>query len=634
MGAVIQSIGNQWKEVLCIVLGAAAILLSFLGGPLEHLLWVPIVLCGVPILYGAAVGILKAHDITADLLVSIAIIASVLIGEYEAAAEISVIMQVGSYLEEATVSHANNCIERIASLKPNDARLVTENGTVTISADEVVPGQVFRVLPGEIVPADGRVVIGTSVVDTSMITGEPVPKDVAPGDEVSGGTVNMHGAIDILAERAGLDSTVSRMERLIRDADAGKARIVRVADRWTSYIVVVAFTFSVLVFLFTSDIVRSVTVLVVFCPCALVLATPTAIMAASANLSRHGILVRDGGALERLANVKHIVMDKTGTLTTGTMQCRGFVSTSDFTPEKLSYLVASAESLSEHPIGKALAAVSEDIAEPQDFEYIPGMGVTASVGGHVVSVGNRRFIGEKVTMGMAEMDRERMRYESDGFTCVCICVDEIAAGFAILSDTYRPTSHYAVRHFRMLHLNRVMLTGDSEAPARKALEELKMDDAVWECLPSDKLRIISAMDDDGGCCMIGDGVNDAPSLKRASVGISVCGMSNDMAIESSDIVLVNPDLSKLPGVFLMARRTLLTIRAGIAFSLAVNFTATVLAAMGAIGPVGGALIHNIGSVMVITWAALLLKYNPWRSGKHKGASGTAVVPHQGPVTGQ
>ncbi len=619
---------GQHKRAACIVLGAAALLLSFLGEYFSYLVWVPVVVCGIPIVTGALGALARDRDITADLLVSTAIIASLVIGEFEAAAEISVIMQIGSFLEEATVNHANSCLERLASLKPHNARLIQDGRTVFVGIDEVVPGQTLRVFPGETIPADGRVSSGTTSVDTSMITGEPVPRDVSPGDEISAGMVNMHGSIEMTVDRPAAESTVSRMENLIRQADAGKARIVRVADRWASYIVVLALAISVLTFVITGDIVRSVTVLVVFCPCALVLATPTAIMAASAKLTRHGILVKDGGALERLARVGYVVMDKTGTLTTGTMQCRGFVSTSEFSPEDISRLAASAESLSEHPIGRAIADSYQDILDPYDFEYVPGMGVTAAVGGHVVSVGNRRFASEKASSGLKELDRELSVCRSEGYTCVCVCIDGVAAGFAMLSDTLRPTSEYTVRHLRMLGLKRVMLTGDAEAPARKACTELAMDDVVWECLPSDKLRIVTNMDGTGGVCMVGDGVNDAPSLKRASVGICVYGANNDLAMESSDIVLMEDDLTRVPGVIRMARRTLATIHAGILFSVVINVAATVLAVTGLIGPVGGALVHNIGSVAVITAAAMLLRFDPWKPGRHRRTASGAVQPRR------
>ncbi|MCQ2071377.1 MAG: HAD-IC family P-type ATPase, partial [archaeon] len=289
---------------LCSGVFALVVLVSLFNPSLSvYVPCVAVMVCGVPIILGAVEGVVKDHDITVDLLVSVAIVACILTGEYLAAAEISIIMQIGSFLEEATVSHANGRIAYLNRLMPTVAHVVNDGRTVTLSADRLEVGQTVRVLPGETVPADGRVSDGTSSIDMSMITGESVPRDVKVGDTVSAGTVNMFGSIDVIVEKVGKDSTISRMSSLLDEADAGKSRIVRVADRWATYIVVMAFSIAVLAYLFTGDITRSVTVLVVFCPCALILATPTALMAAAGNMGRHGILLRDGGAVERLARV-------------------------------------------------------------------------------------------------------------------------------------------------------------------------------------------------------------------------------------------------------------------------------------------------------------------------------------------
>ncbi len=614
MGIITESLKAQRKEAGAILAGGLSLLASMTLEGLEALVWVPIVLCGIPIIAGAAVALAKEHDITADLLVSIAIAASVLIGELEAAAEVSVIMGVGSFLEEATVAHANSRIGMAAGLRPDKARIVNGNGTEDVSPDSLMRGDIVRVLPGETIPADGEVVSGTSSVDTSMMTGEPVPKDVAAGDKVYGGTANMYGCLDIEVENAGEGSAASRMERLIREADANRSRVVRTADRWASRIVVMALAGSVLAYLLTLDVERAVTVLVVFCPCALVLATPTAMMAAAANLSGRGVLVKDGGAMERMADVGTVLMDKTGTLTTGRMECLGFFSVSGYGNEEISRFAAAAESLSEHPIGKAIAGSVKTDDAVEDFEYIPGQGIRAKVCGHAVTVGNRALLRRICPGGIEKLEIETERRESEGFLCVLVGIDGESAGYALLSNTLRPSSKWASRHLRMLGLRRIMLTGDSEAPARRMSAELGLDDAVWECMPSDKLRIVSSIEEDGRCCMIGDGVNDAPSLKRAHVGVSIGG--GGLASESSDIVMMGEDLAVLPGVFSMARRTLKTIRIGIASSLTLNLAATVLAFTGTIGPVEGALVHNAGSVAVILAAAALLTYDPWKPGRH------------------
>ena len=620
MGIIIDSIRNQLTNFLAIILGSICLFVSMFFDDIWYVIAVPIVICGVPIIVGAVKGVVFERDITADVLVSIAIVASVLISEYEAAAEIAIIMQIGAFLEEATVDHANSCIRSLNGLRPSVARVIEDGKERTVPAGSLQDGQVIRILPGEIIPSDGVIVSGDSSLDTSIITGEPVPKDVSAGDRVTSGMMNMYGAIDIEIHMEEGGNTFDRMMKLIEDADAGRSKIVRTADRWAVYIVVIALTVSVFTYMFTRDIQRSVTVLVVFCPCALILATPTAIMAASANLSRHGILVKDGGALERLSKVDTILVDKTGTLTTGRMECLSFVSFSDeIDTDEMSRCICSLEGRSEHPIGKAIAAARDDRMDVGSFEYIPGKGVSGTVGGRRYYAGNRSFIGSVCPDGHDDVIARSLELEEAGFSLVFIGCDGRTIGYAVLSDTIREDSHYMIRHMRMLRLKSIMITGDSRSSAIRINDTVGLDDLVWECLPSDKLRIVSNIDRDGRACMVGDGINDAPSLKRASVGISVCNMRNDIAMESSDIVLLNDDLRKLPGLVTMSRRTLRTIKAGILFSIALNTLAMVMAVMGMLGPVEGAIVHNVGSVIVIVSAVMLLRFDPWRPGRHASA---------------
>ena len=618
LGIVRESISDQKPKFASILLGAACIVLPIADLVPWFILIVPIAICGIPIIWGAAVGLVNDHDITADVLVAAAIIASIIIGEYEAAAEIAVIMQIGSFLEEATTNHANSSILRLRNMRPDNARLV-ENGSVrTVSADTLKEGDIIRVLPGERIPADGTVIAGESSVDRSIITGESTPVDISAGSDVSAGTTNMFGSVDIRIDRVGDDSTISRIAKLIDEADAGRSKIVRIADRWAVYIVAIAFTVAVATMLITGDIYRSVTVLVVFCPCALILATPTAIMAAAGNLGRHGILVKDGGALERLSSVDTMLLDKTGTLTTGDIACIDIVSLNpELDGSQLTHLTASVESRSEHPLGRSIASLSDTHSDPEDFQYVPGKGVKGTVDGRNVFVGNRSFIGESCPIAFDEIDERMSSSESMGYSCVMIGVDGRASGYAVLSDMVRPSSRYAIRHIRMLGMRSIILTGDSEGQATRVKNDVTADDVVWECLPSDKLRIVSSIDSNNPCCMIGDGVNDAPSLKRASVGISMCTVNNDVAMEASDIVFMENDLSKLPGLVDMSKRTIRTIKVGILFSMVINISAMALAVMGLIGPVAGALVHNIGSVAVIISAAMLLRYDPWRTRKQE-----------------
>ncbi len=620
------AISEQKIPFACIVIGIAALLASFLAEWAWPVVFVPILICGVPIVWGAIVGVVKEHDITADVLVSVAIVASVLIGEYDAAAEIAIIMQIGGFLEEATVNHANASIMRLVGMRPATARVVRDGHEATVPVEEVVLGDTVRVIPGEIVPVDGVVLSGTTSVNNSILTGESVPRDVAPGDRVSSGTVNMFGSVDISVDRVGDDTTIARMTRIIENADAGKSRVVRTADRWAVYIVIIAFTVAILSYLAFQDIYRSVTVLVVFCPCALILATPTAIMAAAGNMSKRGILVKDGGAVERMASVDIILMDKTGTLTTGEIVCHGFTSTDAATDaEIVERFVSAVESRSEHPLGRAIASAHEGEMEPvEDFAYMPGRGVSGTVRGSRVTAGNEGLMRELCPENLDATLGSAAKVRDEGYTVVFSGIDGRTVGFAVLSDTLKRDSAETVSELRGLGIRTVMLTGDNRQVARRIADSLGMDDVVWECLPEDKLRTVVSMEGERTTCMVGDGINDAPALKRADVGIAMGGIGNEMATESADIVFVDDDVSKIGGVVRLSRRTLLTIKAGITFSIVLNSVAMVMAVFGLMGPIAGALVHNIGSVIVIIMAALLLRYECWPSpgGDRMGPEGS------------
>ena len=349
--------GGIKKDVTLLVISGLAMLASLLKWqPLPFdMAWVAIILCGVPIVLEAIIGLVTAFDIKADVLVSLALIAAVCIGQDFAAGEVAFIMQLGGLLEELTVARARAGIEKVVHLTPRTARVLRGGVETVIPAQQVQVGDCLRVLPGESVPVDGVITSGQTSIDQAVMTGESLPVDKTVGDDVSSGTVNQFGAFDMRATRVGEDSSIQRMIRLVQSADAGKARIVGIADRWATWIVMIALSAAALTWLITGQIIRAVTILVVFCPCALVLATPTAIMAAIGNATRHGFLVREGDALERLAGVKVVAFDKTGTLTYGTPEVVSVVSVRPELPRQELYrLAACAEQLSEHPLGKAI----------------------------------------------------------------------------------------------------------------------------------------------------------------------------------------------------------------------------------------------------------------------------------------
>ncbi len=608
--------GGLRRDVAFLVVGGVSLLASIFCPDLFWVnpAWLAVIFCGLPIILEAVVGLVTAFDIKADVLVSIALVASLCIGETFAAGEVAFIMQLGGFLEEVTVARARAGIEKLVHLTPRTARVVTpEGGEQVIPAEQVQVGQVLRVQPGETVPVDGVILSGQTSINQAVMTGESLPVDKGPGDEVSSGTMNQFGAFEMRAAKVGEDSSIQRMIRLVQSADANKAKIVGIADRWATWIVVIALTAAALTWLFTGQIIRAVTILVVFCPCALVLATPTAIMAAIGNATRHGFLVRQGDALERLAQVRRIAFDKTGTLTFGAPRVTA-VEPLGMEKEALWALAASAELLSEHPLGRAVVAgykkeTDHTPQKPEDFVMLPGRGVTARVGGAQVAAGSEAMM-EARGVGLPPALKESARARLDeGCTLIWLAVDGQPAGFVALADTLRPDTPATIGRLRRLGVATVLLTGDNENAARTVAKAAGVDDFRAGCLPQDKLAQIGRYQAAGEpVCMIGDGVNDAPALKTAHVGIAMGGVGSDIAVEAADIALVDDEVKELPHLLALSRRMMLTIRCNLTFSMTLNFVAIVLAITGILNPVVGALVHNAGSVFVILNSALLLGF--------------------------
>ena len=607
--------GGIKKEITLLAISGAALVASIfdlLPLPFDAA-WVAIVLCGIPIVLEALIGLITAFDIKADVLVSLALIAAVLIGEDFAAGEVAFIMQLGALLEDVTVARARAGIEKLVHLTPQTARVVRDDGENIVPAEQVRVGDRLRVLPGESIPVDGVIISGQTSINQAVMTGESLPVDKTVGDEVSSGTVNQYGAFEMRATKVGEDSSIQRMIRLVQSADAGKARIVGQADRWATWIVVIALTAAALTWLITGEIIRAVTILVVFCPCALVLATPTAIMAAIGNATRHGFLVREGDALERLAAVRRIAFDKTGTLTYGTPRVVAVASNlAGLDRAGLYALAAGAEQLSEHPLGKAVVAGyreenSGEIAPAESFEMLPGRGVSAVVDGRRVLAGNPQLLADH---GVAvSPDAERQRLLEEGATMIYVAADGVFAGYLALSDTLRAESAATIAALEAAGVRPVLLTGDHESAAGAIAARLGIREVRAGCLPEDKLEEIGRWQRDGvHVCMIGDGVNDAPALKKADVGIAMGGVGSDIAVEAADIALVDDEVKELPHLMALSRRMMSTIRMNLTFSMGLNFLAIFLAMAGTLNPVVGALVHNAGSVAVILNSALLLKW--------------------------
>lgn len=623
-------LGGVKKDVVFLIISGAALLVSLfdLADLPFDAAWIAIILCGVPIVLEALIGLVTAFDIKADVLVSMALIASVLIGEDFAAGEVAFIMQIGALLEDLTVSKARAGIERLVDLTPRTARLVENGKERIVNAENVKVGDMLRVLPGESIPVDGIITSGQTSINQAVMTGESMPVDKTAGDEVSSGTVNQFGAFDMKAVKVGEDSSIQRMIQLVKSADADKAKIVRLADKWATWIVVIALAAAALTWFFSGEIIRAVTILVVFCPCALVLATPTAIMAAIGNAAKHGFLVREGDALERLASVTKITFDKTGTLTYGTPTVTAAVSVNKkYSWEQVYNMTAAAESLSEHPLGKAIydcciremtdyAKGSYNFADElhvKDFNMVPGRGVSALVDGMPVCAGNIKMMKDMEIRILKSEDIER--YVNEGGTVVYVSIDGDMAGYIVLSDTIRGDSAAMIRSLKNTGIQPVLLTGDGEKAAGSVAGRAGIEEVCSECLPEDKLKIIDGYQEKGeNVCMIGDGINDAPALKKSFVGIAMGGIGSDIAVDAADIVLIDDEIKELPHLVSLAKRMMTTIKLNLSFSMGLNFAAVILAITGILNPVVGALVHNAGSVIVIINSSLLLK---WRKKRYR-----------------
>ena len=606
------------KDILFLVISGISLILSFVHIKLFNLdlAWVAIIFCGIPIIKEAIVGLVKEFDIKADVLVSMALIASIIIGEVFAAGEVAFIMQIGAFLEEFTVRKSRKGIEKLVNLTPTMARLIINNEDKNINAKDVKVGDLLRVNPGEVIPVDGIIKKGKTSINNSIMTGESIPIDLSEGDSICSGAVSQFGSFEMIATKVGEDSSIQRMIKLVQSADASKSKIVGVADKWATYIVLGAFISAILTWLITGKIIRAVTILVVFCPCALVLATPTAIVAAIGNVSRYGILVKEGDALERLSCISKITFDKTGTLTYGKPMVEEVVSTMNgLSNEQLYKIVASCELYPEHPLGKAIVSSfrqskNVDITPPQEFKMIPGRGVIAKVDNKRIIVGNKHLLlDEKFKREKIKFIREK--YKNKGKSIIYIAIDNQIGGYIILSDALREESKSMVKNIKNLGIAPVLLTGDNKYVADSIATQVNIEEVKSECFPADKLNLIEYIQDieNKMVCMVGDGVNDALALKKAFVGIAMGGVGSDIAVDAADIVLVGDNIDSLPHLLTLSKHMMKVIKFNLAFSKGLNFISVVLAMAGILGPISGALVHNLGSILVIVNSALLLKYN-------------------------
>lgn len=577
--------------------------------------WISVFICGLPIVYHAIHKILYNKGmakISSSLLISTAMVAAIIIGDLFAAGEIGFIMSIGGILEDKTTRRARKGLKTLISLAPEHGRRISpDGGEEMVAVREILVDDIIRILPGETIPVDGEIKTGSTSIDQSVITGESLPVDRCAGDSVFCGTINCYGSIDIRATKVGVDSSLQKLILMVQEAENNKAPMQRIADRWATWLVPAALLIAIITYLVTADVVRAVTILVVFCPCALVLATPTAIMAAIGQATKHGVIIKSGDALERMGKVNCITFDKTGTLTHGNLVVSDIISYDSALPkDEVLALAADAESLSEHPLAKAIVsrarAGGKTVRPVQDFLMLPGKGVKGERRGEEILCGSGKWLEEIgvefqpcVTDSLAQITRQ-------GKAAILVAKAGKCVGLIALSDTLRENAATVVSELAEMNTQSSLLTGDNARTAAYFARQVGIQSVFSDLLPAQKVEQIERLQQEGlNVCMVGDGVNDAPALKRANVGVAMGTVGSDIAVQAADIALMGDDISKVPYLKRLSNATVNTIRISIGLSIAINLTAIVLSVLGVLNPTTGALVHNVGSVLVVLIAALL-----------------------------
>ena len=588
--------------------------LTDLAVPLDPA-WVSVVISGLPLLYLAISRIINnkgMSKISSPLLITIAMIAAIFIDDLFAAGEIAFIMAIGAILEEKTAQRAKKGLKNLIRLAPQQGRrILTDGKEEMVKTEEIRQNDILRILPGETIPVDGEIISGNTSIDQSVITGESIPVDKEMGDNVFCGTINRFGSIDMKATKIGGDSSLQKLIRMVQEAENNKAPMQRIADKWAAWLVPAALLIAVITYFAANDIVRAVTVLVVFCPCALVLATPTAIMAAIGQATKHGVIIKSGDALERMGKTDCITFDKTGTLTYGNLLVSDIVSFDPALSEnELLRLTASVEALSEHPLAKAIAAYAKEqnttIQPIRDFTMIPGKGVRANMGDDTILCGNMKWLEANNVIFDNTVSDTLKRLRGQGKAAIITAKANTCIGVIALSDTLRDNAKNMIQELKQMHTQVVLLTGDHTQTADYFAAQVGITDLHSELLPAQKVEVIQKLQHGGkNVCMIGDGVNDAPALKTANVGVAMGSMGSDIAIEAADIALMGDDISKIPYLKRLSNAAVRTIKFSIGLSIAINFAAIILSVLGLLNPTTGALVHNAGSVLVVLIAALL-----------------------------
>lgn len=558
---------------------------------------------------------IKEGDFTADIPVTIATIAAIAIGEYSAAAVVAVLLLLGGMLEELVSARAGKALESLAKLLPDRVTVRLNGHDIIVPLEDVKVGDTILVKSGERIAVDGTVLSGTASINEAAITGESLPVDKQEGDKVFAGTLNEVGAMEILATKIGKETTLGQIHRLIEEAQTQKPKIERLLNQYAKVYTPIALLLGILLWWWSGDITRSITMLIVFCPCVMVLATPTALVASVGNAALRGNLIKKGATVESLAKIDTVIFDKTGTLTYGKPKLVSIITSKKYDEKDLLLFAAIAEKFSEHPLGKAVVKAAESkglsIPDPEAFESIAGVGVRVENNGRNIFVGRIKQILQFNASIPYEVEEVIEKQSQLGYTAILIGIDNEIVGLLIFEDEIRPESKKSIENLHKLGIKTIMITGDSKTVAEKVAKSLGINEVYAEVMPQEKVEIVKRLQSEGHkVIFVGDGVNDGPALVTADVGVAMGLTGTDVAIETAEVGLLSDDLLKIPYLVNISKKAIKTIWQNLAFSLSVLSIAVVLTVPGILTPVTGALLHELSSIPVIMNSARLINYKP------------------------
>jgi len=568
-------------------------------------------LVGSVYIWWSAIGGIRERDFTADIPVSFATAAALIIGQYSAAAVVAVLLLLGGMLEEFVSARAGNALDSLAKLLPDRVTVRRNGEDQVVALSEVLLDDVVLIRSGDRLPVDGVVAQGTASINQAAITGESLAIERRPGDPVFAGTLNELGTLEVRTTKVGEETTLGQIRRMVEEAKAQKAPIERILNRYAKFYTPAALMLGALVWWWSGDILRAITILIVFCPCVMVLATPTALVASIGNAALRGSLVKKGATIEAMAKVTAVAFDKTGTLTFGQPKLTTLDPLGQMTESELLRQAAIAEKLSEHPLGRAVvqAAIARGLTvpDPREFTVLPGLGVRACIEGAEVIIGRPRLLSEQGITVDPHVQVRAKNLAAVGRTVILVAHNSQVIGMLVLEDTLRPEASSVITRLKKLGIRTVLVTGDNTVTAQRIAGELGISEVHADVLPAQKVELVKQLQAQGlNVAFVGDGVNDGPALATANVGVAMGLGGTDVAIETAEIALLSDDLTKLPHLLSLSRQAMQAIKQNLIFSLSVLAIAVGLAIPGILLPVTGALLHELSSLPVIANSARLI----------------------------